>query len=640
MHRPEGALAPGGRGYRAEIDGLRALAVGGVVAHHAGLAALPGGFTGVDVFFVISGYLITGIIAAEMAAGRFSQWRFLERRARRIVPALAAMLAVTGLAAWALLTPEDFKPFAQSLTASALFASNLLYAREVDYFDSEAGLGPLLHTWTLGVEEQFYLVFPLLLIACRRWWRPRAMMAMVLLLGLASFGLAVGAAQVAPLYAFYLLPTRMWEFTIGAAIALLPSAPRTRTVPALAGLALIFGGYMLIVPGTPAPGAMFLLPTLGTALVILFAGPDNAAGRALAWPPLAGLGLVSFGTYLWHQPLLVLARYVWFGELPLGATLALVAASVALGWASYRWLEQPVRQRRLLKSRTALLTVCAIGLAVPVAAGVAGHLRLFLPAGANEAARYGGLRPDPDYPRVIVPEAAPLPFVLYGDSHAMQYHPALTARFGAGALLSEPSCLIAPGISNQPPGEAGDPVCRAMVDRLVALVRRSGARTVVWAQVWNRMLYSDGSDIQLAPDGGEGARRLTEGMQRLADRLPKGTRIILVGNAPTAWAAAPQMNEGWLRCRAYWNTACPTAYRLEDAWRDGLSRAIVIEPVLRDLAARDARFAFVDPAAALCPAGRCRIIQDGKLNHWDSNHLTRAAAARVVGTFDPALFAR
>ena len=622
----------GGLAYRPEIDGLRAIAVGGVVAHHAGLSLVPGGFTGVDVFFVLSGYLITGIIAGEMASGRFSLWRFFERRIRRIVPALAAMLAVIGIAGWAILTPEDFRPFAQSLTASALFGSNLLYAREVDYFESAAGTQPLLHTWTLGVEEQFYLVFPLVLMACRRW-RPGAALPVVGVLGVASFALALWLTMHWPLGAFYLLPARMWEFALGAVCALLPVMPRPRALPALAGLALILAGFAMIGPATPAPGAMFLLPTLGTALVILFAGPADPAGRLLAWRPLAWLGLVSFGIYLWHQPLLVMARYVWFGDLPLAATLGLVAASVAFGAASYYLLEQPVRQRRLLAGRASLLLVCGAALALPVVAGIAGHLRIFTPASAAEAQRYGAIRPDPDYPRVTIPRPDPLPFVLYGDSHAMQYHPALTERFGNGALLSEPSCLALPGHSNKPVGDRAFDGCRAMPDRLVALVRERGVRTIVWAQLWNWVLY----DTDPEPHGLDtnvGARLLGEGMQRLADSLPPGTRIILVGNAPTAWAAAPPMFDGWLRCSAFWNTDCPTSYRA-DAAED-----IPINAALRAIAARDPRFVFVDAQAPLCPQGRCRIIQDSTLNHWDSHHLTRAAARRVIATIDPALIAR
>ncbi len=616
-----GPGAPGGATYRPEIDGLRALAVGGVVAHHTGLGVVPGGFTGVDVFFVISGYLITGIIAGEMAAGRFSQWRFLERRVRRIVPALAAMLWVTALAAYAILIPEDFRPFAQSLTASSLFASNLLFARDTGYFDSAEGMQPLLHTWTLGVEEQFYLVFPLVLIACRRW-RPQAMLPVVYALGLTSFALALGLAELWLQGAFYLLPTRLWEFAIGAGCALLPVRSRQRGWLAFAGLGLIAAGYWLIRPETPAPGAMFLLPTIGTALVILFAAPANGAGRLLAARPLVWLGLVSFGTYLWHQPLLVLANYVWFGGVPLPAMLGLVAGSVLLGALSYHLIEQPVRGKRLLPTRTALLTVCAGALAIPALAGVAGHLRELLPASAADTARLGALRPGIHDTPEMIPAAGPLAFVLYGDSHAAQYHAAMTARFGTGAVLSFPSCLAAPGVSNMRPDEDDAKECSAMPERLITLVQQRGVRTIVWAQIWDRHPLAEGSAKQLG--FAEGVRLLEDGMQRMADRLPAGTRIVLVGSVPTAWRSAPQNMGGWLRCRAYRNVACPTDYPA------GKAQGIAINARLRAFAQRDPRFVYVDAAAPLCPQGRCQIVQDGTLNYWDPHHLTYAGARRVV----------
>lgn len=615
--------APGAATYRPEIDGLRALAVGGVVAHHTGLGVVPGGFTGVDVFFVISGYLITGIIAAEMAAGEFSQWRFLERRIRRIVPALAAMLAVTAAAAWAILTPEDFRPFAQSLTAASLFASNLLFVRETGYFDSVEGMLPLLHTWTLGVEEQFYLIFPLVLIACLRW-RRQAMLPVVATLGALSFVLALVLAEHWPQGSFYLLPTRFWEFALGAACALLPVRPRARGWPALSGLALIVAGYSLIRSETPAPGAMFLLPTIGTALVILFAARENVAGRLLSLKPLTWLGLVSFGTYLWHQPLLVLANYVWFGGLSVVGTVALVAGSVALGAASYTLIEQPARQKRLLASRGSLLLVCAAALALPAAAGIAGHLRWLLPASGAEGARLDGLYPGIEFSTEISPDTGTIPYVLFGDSHAGHYRKAMNDRFGAGVLLNYPSCLAAPGVSNKLPDAADFQTCRAAPERLLSLVRQHKVRTIIWGQVWERKLYADGSATPLTFE--EGARLLEAGMRAVADRLPAGTRIIIMGNVPTAGVAAPQVKGGWLRCRAHINAACPTSFPARKA------QGLAINSRLRALAARDPRFVYVDTAAPLCRGGRCLIIQDGTLNYWDPHHLTQSGARRVAST--------
>ena len=622
MSAAHGAGPSGAATYRPEIDGLRAIAVGGVVAHHTGLGLVPGGFTGVDVFFVISGFLITGIIAGEMATGTFSQWRFLERRIRRIVPALAAMLWVTAMAAWAILTPEDFRPFAQSLTAVSVFGSNLLFTQDAGYFASAEGMLPLLHTWTLGVEEQYYLIFPLLLILCRRW-KPGSMMPVVAALGGLSFVLAMVLAASWPQGAFYLLPTRFWEFALGAVCALLPARPRPNGWLALAGLALIAAGFWLIGPETPAPGAMFLLPTVGTALVILFAAPQNAAGRLLSLAPLTWLGLVSFGTYLWHQPLLVLAKYVWFGGLPLAVTLGLVAGSVALGAASYYLIEQPVRQKRLLASRGALLALCAAALAIPAAAGVAGHLRWWLPASGAEAERLGALQTDVAPFEAVTP-AGPVNYVVFGDSHAGAYRQALSERFGEGVLLSFPSCLAAPGVSNKRPEEADAAGCGAMPDRLVQLVSERKLRTVFWAQLWERDMFADGLAAPLGFNAG--AKRLEQAMQRLADRLPAGTRIVILGNVPTAQAGGPQLEGGWLRCRAYRNVACPASYP------SGKAQGIAINDRLKALAARDPRFTYVDTAAPLCRSGRCLIVQDGTLNYWDPHHLTLAGARRVVAT--------
>jgi hypothetical protein len=475
------------------------------------------------------------------------------------------------------------------------------------------------------VEEQFYLVFPLVLIACVRW-RRQAMLPVVAGLGLLSFALALWLAEHWPQGSFYLLPSRLWEFAVGAGIALLARRPAPRLLPALGGLALIAAGYALIRPGTPAPGAMFLLPTLGAALVILFAAPANAAGRVLAWRPLVWLGLVSFGTYLWHQPLLVFAHYLWFGPLPLPVLAGLVAGSVGLGALSYHLLEQPVRAGRLLASRPALLWAAAAGLAVPAAAGVAGHFRWLLPASGPEMERLGALQFEDPGPEVVPPNG-PLPYVLFGDSHAAHYRHALAERFGAGALLSQPSCLAAPGVSHA--REELDPArCRELPDRLVRLVRERGVRTVIWSQLWARQIFAEGAREPLSLEAG--AKALTGGMQHLADRLPQGTRIILIGNVPGAWPAGPQVAGGWPRCRAYLNAQCPAAFPTRKAQGKAINAA------LRAFAARDRRFIYVDSAAPLCPGDRCLVLQDGALNYWDPHHLTLAGARRVVATM-PAL---
>ncbi|MEQ5786408.1 acyltransferase [Erythrobacter sp. NFXS35] len=618
--------------YRPEIDGLRALAIAPVVVHHAAPGLLPGGFTGVDVFFVISGYLITAIIAGELANGHFSLWRFWERRLRRIVPALAAMLAGCTLAAWAILIPEDFSEYAKALVAASVFASNLHFARGTDYFASLEGAQPLIHTWTLGVEEQFYLVFPLLILAASRL-RPGGMLALAALLGAASFAMALWFAPRWPLAAFYLLPTRMWELMLGAACALLPRQPRANGALAAAGIGLILAGYWLIGPSSAAPGGLFLLPTIGAALVLLFAQGRTAVGQVLGWRVPVWIGLISFGTYLWHQPILFFLQYVHFGPLPLPHVLAGIAASVALGALSYRLIERPVRQGRWLARPAMLVAVCAGTLGLPLATGAAAHFGLLGPHGLAEAERLGGVRPPNASVQVIQPSQEPLHFVLYGDSHAAQYYDAAAARFGPGALLSGSGCFAAGGYSNQEPGHPAGDICQAQPDRLSRLVRQREIRTVIWAQRWERRLYAPQTATPLGMTFGAGASYLRQAMERHADSLPAGTRVIIIGNSPTAWAAGDLLESGWLRCRAWRNVACPNSY--PEARAEGRT----VNAVLRAFAAADPRFSYVDAQAPLCERGRCLLLQEGMLNYWDGSHMTAAAAARVMATIDPALIA-
>ncbi|MFY8048324.1 MAG: acyltransferase family protein [Erythrobacter sp.] len=624
---PAAPPAASGLAYRGEIDGLRAIAIAAVVIHHAYPAMLPGGFAGVDLFFVISGYLITGIVAADLATGRFSLRRFYERRVRRIVPALALMLAGAGLAGWAILTPSDFYEFAKSLGASAMFGSNLLFARGVDYFGSADGSGALIHTWTLGVEEQFYLLFPLVLICAFRWG-PRALLPLAAMITLASFALALWLAGRWPLGAFYLLPTRMWELGLGALAALLPAPRRPSGAIATAGLAMIASGFALIGPETPAPGAMFLLPTLGAVLVIRFASGATSSARALRWRGLTSLGLVSFGTYLWHQPLLFFGDYLWFGGLPPAGKLVLIALAVLLGAASWRWIEQPVRERRVLAGAGALALVCAAALALAVGAGAAGYKRMLLPLSGAEAARLGGLMPEGVWTPIVIPDADPIPYVLYGDSHAGQYFAAMTARFGTGALLTETGCLTADGLSNWAPGSAKGDRCIAMPDALVETVASRGIPTVIWAQRWDRPLFDSARGATLGESGTDPAPLIAAIMRTIA-RLPADTQVVIIGNSPTAWAAGPLIQQGWLRCRTYLNGDCPSDYPASKAEGRAVSAALAA------FASGHPQVTYVDAQAPLCRAGRCLLLQDGALNYWDGSHMTRAAADRVVRTMPP-----
>ncbi len=332
--------------YRPEIDGLRALAIVPVVLFHAGFATFSGGYVGVDVFFVISGYLITSIILTERADGTFSFRRFYLRRARRILPALFTVALTVIPFAFYLLPPPALQDFFQSLRYVATFTANTHFYKTTGYFDTFADLKPLLHTWSLAVEEQFYLIFPLLLIAGLRLGHRLPLIGLVAL-SVASFGTAEWALRHDPAAGFFLLPARFWELGIGALAALYVSrngAPRGRAVPALAGLILIGGSVFLLSATTPFPGFYALPPTVGTLLLILFATTDTVIGRLLALRALVAIGLVSYSLYLWHQPILALGRAQFGPDLGTPLVFAAITISVLLAVGTAWWIENPVRR--------------------------------------------------------------------------------------------------------------------------------------------------------------------------------------------------------------------------------------------------------------------------------------------------------
>jgi peptidoglycan/LPS O-acetylase OafA/YrhL len=350
--------------YRTEIDGLRALAVLPVIAYHAGFAGFSGGFVGVDIFFVISGYLISSILLDELQNQQFSLLGFYERRIRRILPALFLVLAFTaGVAGW-LLLPHELAAFGRSLMAVVVFASNILFWKESDYFATESEYIPLLHTWSLAVEEQYYVIFPLLLAFLWKFGRK----PIYLSLGLLSVVGLVTAEWLWRVDAganFYLLPSRFWELLIGALAAVYlknnqPSTSRLAPLFSLTGIALVIGSIFLLNNSLPFPSSYALFPTVGAALIILFAAPSNLAGQILSLKPLVLVGLISYSAYLWHQPLLVFARMQPYLEPNLELMAAMAVSSLVCAWFSWRFVERPFRQRQRF-TRQQIFIFAALG---------------------------------------------------------------------------------------------------------------------------------------------------------------------------------------------------------------------------------------------------------------------------------------
>lgn len=381
--------------YRREIDGLRALAVIPVVLFHAGFTAFQGGFVGVDVFFVISGYLITSIVLEENRRGTFTLRAFYIRRARRILPALLVVLACSGPAAWFLLLPSDTRDFAESVLAALFFVSNVLFWLESGYFDTASTLKPLLNTWSLGVEGQFYLLFPLFALLVLRKRGERGLW----LGALAGFALSLGAAQwltsSSPAAAFYLLPTRAWELLLGVLVALVldrwpaPFGARLAGLLALLGIGAILLAVFAYDATVPFPGLPALLPTLGAALVILGARSGTLAQAILGNRLLVGIGLISYSLYLWHYPLFVFHRWTTIdGGASIAERWGLIALATILSLLTWVLVERPFRRPAVswisrLRNRgfyaAMLLFVGAFGIYMQVQPAAHTRMRLSYP---------------------------------------------------------------------------------------------------------------------------------------------------------------------------------------------------------------------------------------------------------------------
>ena len=378
--------------YRREIDGLRALAVIPVILFHAGFKRLGGGFVGVDVFFVMSGYLITTLILTELASGQFSLSGFYERRARRILPALFLVMAACIPFAWWLLPSNEMNDFSKSLVAVSVFASNLFFMRDTGYFAPAAELKPLLHTWSLAVEEQFYVLFPLFLMLA---WRFGRRWLVALLVGLATMSLAVAhwGPMSRPAAAFFLLPPRGWELVLGALVACyLFNRQRPAKIGilnqglSLVGLLLILFSVFVFSERTPFLNYA-LAPTIGAALIMLFAWPETLVGTLLGSRALVGIGLISYSAYLWHQPLFAFARQRATNEPGWLLFLLLALASLVLAFISWRFVEQPFRRKHFI-SRTAVIITFVVATLSFIGFGLMGKVSNgFEMFGLNEAQR-------------------------------------------------------------------------------------------------------------------------------------------------------------------------------------------------------------------------------------------------------------
>jgi peptidoglycan/LPS O-acetylase OafA/YrhL len=606
--------------YQPEVDGLRAVAVVPVVLFHAGMGAFSGGFVGVDVFFVISGYLITGIIAADIERGRFSLRHFYERRVRRILPALfLVMLACLG-AGLLLFLPDQLRSLARSELATLGFASNIWLWGQSGYFMGDARMFPLLHTWSLSLEEQFYLLFPALMVVAARVRLSRLAIVLVLLAG--SFALAGVGAFVKPSASFYLLPTRAWELMLGAAIALGAvrrlGSKRVREALGWIALPLIFVPVFVYSEQTVFPGLAAVPPCLGAALLIVV-GRDGGCRvtDALSARPVVAIGLISYSLYLWHWPLFVFARQVTLaGELTPLVIATCILLSFLLAGATWRWVERPFRDRRRMTRRPLLLWVSGSavligGLAVAAMDGLPGRMApetLRLAAASKSGSTLTeacNARSANAAPCRIGAALAPS-FAVWGDSHAGALGEAFDlvgGQAGRGGLLYPfGGCpgLVDPSTEGVLTIDAA--MCRNRSTHVIeAILADRAIRDVILVNHW-QAYKADRPAFE---------RSLDRTLQRLRRA---GKAVTIVAGVP-----APGYDQPWALAMAN-----QLGVALPEAATDYRPSA-----TMRTIAGRHGA-ALVDLSPALCRGQPCSLMIGNRPMFVDGNHLSREAVLTLV----------
>jgi len=616
--------------YRRDLDGLRGIAVAVVVAYHLGLPIAPGGFVGVDVFFVLSGFLITGLIAAELEAGAFSVAGFYDRRIRRIVPALVFVCACTAVLACMFLLPHELKQFASSLIATALSASNFWCLLHSGYFDHAAETQPLFHTWSLGVEEQFYIVFPLLLMAAFKWRRDRIGVIIWLLLA-GSLLLSVVRLDAHPQSTFFLLPTRAWELLTGSIVALrLVPRPASRLecdAAGALGLLAIAIAVFSYTPKTPFPGLAALLPCVGAALVIWGGQGENSLGRLLLTArPLVFLGLISYSLYLWHWPLIVFANLLNVEELTGLQKTAVAGTSIALAALTWRFIEQPFRRRGAEGfTRPAILWSGGLSLGGLVAVSLIFILSQGLPSRFSQQVldladaesdssplrkkcHFDGTAKSHYEDTCVLGAAVPPKTIVYGDSHGVEFSVVLgslaKSRNESIREITASACPPAADFSLPTRKECGR-YNAAMLTKLVTI----NPSTIIIAA--NSSAWS----MEMPDHYWPGLRNSLTALSRA------GHRLIVLGPIPHLpnHMQAPATVARWT---GRGHDPANFKFSLGDRFRD-------VDANLRSIAS-DVNATYVPVAPALCKDELCNAYLEDAVLYFDDNHLSVRGAGIIA----------
>ena len=637
-------MSTGSIKYRKDIDGLRAVAVCAVLSFHAFPNLVPGGFVGVDVFFVISGFLISGIIMEGLDRGTFTYKEFYARRARRIFPALVIALVITMALGWMVLLPDEFRELGKHVVAGGFFSSNIILWQQTGYFDTAAESKPLLHLWSLGVEEQFYLLWPLLLSL---FWRLRRAEIGMALVGFASFILNIVLVTHDQSAAFYLPFTRFWELVIGAMLAIwsarndfgtLHIGRRTITLTAgqrnacsFAGFGLLLSTPWVIDDSTAFPGWIALVPTAATALIILAGSNAWVNQKVLSNRAAVAIGLISYPLYLLHWPLLSFAHFVQLNnasQLVIFRIAILLTAGVA-AYITYQFCEIPIRERLRLNKAAfaaalALALVCVVGVSVfrfgvsrindrQSILAMRAKSDWQLPAKAGEA--------------VVISGSGNDSVLFLGDSHMQQYFAAI--QLAASRLPSAPTvvfatkagCPFLPDLDRLKDGYD----CPAHYREHLAMAEAPGVKKVVIAGFWQGYIKSDSTREPMLRFQGRPAANddIHQAFTRLAADLTRltalGKQVVIIGPHPTAQSFDPQLLANRSRIPfIHGSTGGPQFGPLPESQFDQRVGGIVSE--LNRVAAVSGA-SLIEPTQYLCEKGLC-ASQDGDIPRYkDRNHL-------------------
>ncbi|SEF00204.1 acyltransferase family protein [Pseudomonas migulae] len=641
-------------GSRRDIDGLRALAVIPVVLFHFGFSTFSGGFVGVDVFFVISGFLITSILFRDISAQGFSFVDFWARRARRIIPALSVVLLVTLALGWLLLTAKDFSELGRTVRYQSLFISNILFMREDGYFQPASDLKPLLHTWSLAVEEQYYIFFPLLMVLLMRHVRHwRWMLFAVLLI---SFGLNIAYIERKPDVAFFSLPTRAWELLCGAMLAVLPARkhavrPWLAQSVGAAGLGAVLLAVFTFDRGTVFPGWAALLPVLGATALIWSGGQGSTwAGQLLSARVFVWIGLLSYSLYLWHWPVYVYANAISIDGIQPWEAAGWMLLALGLAWLSWRFVELPFREKRLLAGRKPVLVGGLMAMAVLAVTGSVVRSQEGFPQRlTGKALEYAQAREwqagqmkcmlvtkDKKFDKACLlggNQEVPATRLVWGDSHAAALMPAIESgakREGRPVWLYSMSAC--PPILSDDPRQR----CKDFNEQTMEQVRRLQIKDVVLASNWSLYVYGreDGDKkvlLNAHDNTAQAEARMALAIEaRVAAIRAAGAQVWLFKEVPLQRKGAISRLTSLARIGR-------SADGLGRPLEEHLARQHFLSRLFDSMSAADPGVHVIDPAPLMCADQVCSIEVNGHSKYKDEDHLSDTGSARLSPLFTPML---